>query len=119
MTKKFEIRVGMPVVLFPTGNSQYHYSKQPLKCTITKIGRKYFYVYYSGREIARFDIETFRSNILGDCNAGFDIYESMDAYLEAKEREEKLMKIRKYFQSYCSSPSIEAVRQIYDILKLP
>ena len=65
MNKKFEIRVGMPVVLFPTGNSQYHYSKQPLKCTITKIGRKYFYVYYSGREIARFDIETFRLRING------------------------------------------------------
>lgn len=117
MKQKFKIQIGMPVVLFPTGNNSYIFRHEPKEGFISKIGRKYFYVSDQNGELGRFDINTFKSSDPNDCNAGFDIYESMDEYLKQMEYQNKLEAIRKYFRLTCE-PSYEVVCQIFDLLNL-
>ena len=80
--------------------------------------RKYFYVRYKGsREEIKFDKETGRS-VCESCNAFWTLWDSPQAYQNAKERRVKLRAVQDALRYCCSSDklSLEDVRKIYAIL---
>lgn len=95
-TKQFSISVGLPVYLEPTGNAAYSRNAELIPGTISKIGRKYFYV-TSERRLwggeAKFDRETF---ICWDSNEnyGYKIYLHPEWYEWEQERIKKLAEIK-------------------------
>lgn len=95
-TRKFEISVGLPVYLEPTGNATRTRNPELIPGTISKIGRKYFYV-TSDRSLwggkAKFDKETFTC-WEGDDNYGYRIYLKPEWYEQELDRIEKLSKMR-------------------------
>ena len=119
MREMFKLCVGKSVVLYPTGNNVHRHRHEPLEGIVSKIGRKYFYVTYNQLDKpARFRQEDFCSDNPDDCNAGFEIFESMEECLQTLEYREKLLAIRMYFLSFSNNPSREAVKQICDLLDL-
>ena len=113
----FEIQVGMPVFLEPTGNNRIRrQEKEVRKGTIAKIGRTYFYVTLDGstRETQKFSLETFES-FCRDCNAGWILYPSEKAYWE-KELAFAQYCAAKYIFERWSEISQKGIAQIYQIL---
>lgn len=116
--RKFPIEVGQEVILQPTGNYSRMYGGRIRKGCITKIARKYFYVDIGFRGTEKFEIETFR-NENGDNNAGWEIWPTEEAYNRAKELEQKLESIRKFFQHRYRADTVapEVIDQVYDLVK--
>lgn len=115
--RKFPIEVGQEVVLEPTGNYVRIYGGKPRKGRITKIARKYFYVDNGAWGPAKFELETFKCDDR-DNNAGWEIWPTEDAYNRARELQEKLDSIRKFFQSRYRADTIapEVIDQVYDLI---
>lgn len=118
MTEMFEVVEGMTVFLQPTGNNERGWDGEPIRGTVSKIARKYFYVKLDERTWGeeRFDRKTFIHDD-GDTNGGYIIYPSRKSFERAKEGKEMLYAIRIYFGGWANSPpSYEALKQIYKIL---
>jgi len=96
----------------------YKFLELPVPAEIVSVKRKYFYVKYKGsQEEIRFDKETGRS-VCGDCNAFWTLWDSPQAYQDAKERQVKLQAVREVMRDYRADRmlSLEDVRTIYAIL---
>ena len=95
-TKQFSISVGLPVYLEPTGNAARTRNPELIPGTISKIGRKYFYVtsehHLWGGE-AKFGRETFIC-WNGDGNYGYRIYLKPEWYEWELDRVKKLAEIK-------------------------
>lgn len=115
--RKFPIEVGQEVILQPTGNYSSMYRGHICKGHITKIARKYFYVDIGFSSITKFEIETFR-NENGDNNAGWEIWPTEEDYNRAKELEQKLEAIRKFFQHRYRAETVapEVIDQVYELI---
>lgn len=115
--RKFPIEVGQEVVLEPDGNYVRMYSGRICKGRITKIARKYFYVDIGFRGAAKFELETFNGYNQDD-NAGWIIWPTEEAYNQAKELEQKLEAIRKFFQHRYRAETVapEVIDQVYELI---
>lgn len=114
----FDIQVGMPVYLEPTGNNRWNPREKGVrKGTVTKIGRAYFYVTLDNSpwEAQKFSKETFES-FCRDCNAGWVLYESEKDYWEKELAIAKFCSMGRVFQYWNSKLSLKAIDQIYKIL---
>lgn len=113
-------RPGQSVWLTPGGNLAriYRFETLPVPAKVVSIKRKYFYVKREhGHDEIKFEIETGKS-VLGDCNSSWTIWDSPQAYLDEKERRDKIWKIYAAFRSPCTDRtlSLDAVRLIYDTM---
>ena len=92
--EKFPLEVGQKVYLEGTGNAGFR--KNNLReAEIEKIARKYFYVKLGYWGNLRFDLETYEYSPRAseDCNAGYILYKSREAYaheMELQKKEEKI-----------------------------
>lgn len=126
MVQKFDVKSGQVVFLKGTGNIARS-GNWPVKGVIEKIGKKYFYVCVENtyRGNVKFSLDDFRCHH-EDCNSGYDIYPTLEAYAQEQEHERKLREIRSAL-TWCTGvsqlhghplkPSHGAVLKIYDILK--
>jgi hypothetical protein len=128
MIRKFEIKVGMPVWLEPIGNIARNKKNVVYPGFIRSIGRKYFHVDFRRSEAwgqsAKFDLEHFKSH-LEDCNSGYILYDSLEAFKAEKAHFKKLTDIESaitYAKSISGTrnrapqPSADAVDVIYNAL---
>ena len=95
-TKQFSISIGLPVYLEPTGNATRSRNPELIPGTISKIGRKYFYVTSEQRlwgGDAKFDKETFVCWD-SDYNYGYRIYLKPEWYEWEQDRVKKLAEIK-------------------------
>jgi len=118
--KRFEIKVGQEVFLRPTGNNKRSWDGEPVSGCIYKIARKYFYVSVNGHTWSdeRFFIDDYTHDD-GDSNAGYEIYENIEAVREAIEYERMLLEIRRYFAGhigYDNKPPYETLKEIHGLL---
>lgn len=113
----FEIKIGQTVYLKPTGNFRRGWKGAAIVGEITRIGRVYFYVQVEGRGVyeERFYLEDFIHDDR-DQNAGFIIYESMEAFYKDASYERMLKEIRNFFSGAVNKPTYETVRGIHDLL---
>lgn len=114
---EFPITKGMTVFLQPTGNNLRGWTGEPIQGTITKIGRKYFYVQKENivwREY-RFDLNTFVYDD-SDSNAGYIVYPDEESFNRAQEYRKMLQRIRTYFGCWTNEPSYACVKKIFDFL---
>lgn len=119
MTNKFKIHEGQTVWLSPTGNNVRYYSKTDIvEAKVTKVARKYFYcerIDFRNQAI-KFSLEDF-SSVCEDCNAGWNIYETPELYVEERERASMFSHVRAYFSDFGNKkPSYEAMAKIASIL---
>jgi hypothetical protein len=91
------LEIGQKVYLAGVGNNARR-TDNLKEAIITKIGRKYFYVYVSNREYA-YDINTYQQHYLpsDDSNGGYKLYFDKEAYETEKEKYALIDEIRKYF----------------------
>lgn len=115
------VEVGQTIYLKPVGNAQrVRGDTSILEATVTKVGKKYFYVEGAGiwgRE-HRFTVDG-GDGYDHDRNYGYVPYESLTAYKADLRYNEKMLQLRKYFSSTytpTSWPSMEAVEKIWEIL---
>lgn len=109
-----DLTVGMQVILRPTGNYA-RYIKDPIVGTISKIGKKYFYVDTKSHRDKKFDKVTGKY-INDDCNSSFVIYFSERAYLDDKEKGHLITKITYFFRH--SSLEVFSLEQLKEIGKI-
>ncbi len=117
-TAKFPIGIGMTVYLEPTGNAKGYHEKGALLCgTVSKIGRKYFYVTAarSWGEEAKFDKETFRCWD-GNNNYGYNIYLTPEDYEHEQTRQAHLQGIRDLTDRYRDELPANIVSAMYEPL---
>lgn len=121
-SRKFPIKVGQTVILYPTGNAARQGIK-PFPGVITEIKRKYFYVISKAKYDAnmrarakRFSIDTFTYDNREDVNTSYLIFPSDEALATAMAAEKKLRSIRQYFNSWHDDPPDETTSAIYDAL---
>lgn len=120
----FDITVGQEVFLKPTGNNRIRWDGKPLRGSVEKIARKYFYVRIDSRPHYedRFDRETFEYDEQ-DRNGGYIVFESLNEFYKEAEYIMMLHSIKEYFSSHLASAygektlSYDAVKKIYSLLE--
>ena len=118
MKRKFEIYEGKTVWLFPTGNYARYHNVDLEEAVVTKIARKYFYCVRLGWEKfpIKFVLEDF-SSVCEDCNAGYDIYESPEMYVQSFEDGKMFSCVGEYFRSFGRKrPSHDTMSKIMNLL---
>lgn len=117
-TKHFSISVGLTVYLEPTGNATRSKTPDLIPGTISKIGRKYFYVtsqqHLWGGE-AKFDKETFTCYDTEN-NYGYRIYLKPEWYEQEKDRIEKLAEIKNLLSRAGEDLPCGVVFKIHEVL---
>lgn len=105
------IKVGQKVVLVPYGN--FARFRTTSTRTVTKVGRKYFYIgdYAFDRETGKFVDKS-------ECNGGFTLYPTLEAYEEELALREMRRTVADCFalRKRDDIPT-EAIEEIYAILK--
>ena len=93
--EKFPLEVGQKVYLERTGNAGFR-ENNLRETEIEKIARKYFYVKLGYWGNLRFDLETYEYSPRSseDCNSGYNLYKSREAYnaheMELQKKEKKI-----------------------------
>ena len=116
--KKFESQVGKKVWLLPTGNYSRYHNVGLEEAIITKIARKYFYCERKGWEKfpIKFRIDNF-SSVCEDCNAGYNIYETLEMYVAEEESNAMYSQVRSFFSDFGNKkPSYDTMRKIASLL---
>ncbi|WP_289026429.1 hypothetical protein [uncultured Flavonifractor sp.] len=113
---KFPIEAGMQVFLQPTGNLA-RMKRQPRHGTISKIGRKYFYVDMGVRQTEKFSLETFE-NVNEDCNSAWVLWESEASYQRWLGHCEKFRSIRDFFRR-CRAEDVpsKVLDRVYELVQ--
>jgi len=122
----FPISVGQKVWLSPKGNVARGWDEKTLReGVITKIGRKYFYVAFNDRLYfeERFEKESFYNECAGNCNAGYILWESLDAFAvhckakaELKEMVKRIELLERDAQNFFSI-NTKLIHKMYEIFK--
>lgn len=116
--QKFPVLLHMNVYLVPTGNAALRWNGKPIVGTVSRVGRKYFYVQSDGllwdREI-EVDLNTYH---FSRSNYGYEIYPSIEVLQEEVAYRQKKLILSYLFKSRIKVDQIsaEAIKQIYDIL---
>lgn len=117
-TKQFSISVGLPVYLEPTGNATRSRNPELIPGTISKIGRKYFYVTSEHRlwgGEAKFDKETFTCWDV-DYNYGYRIYLNPEWYEWERDRVKKLAEIKNLLSRMGDEVPHGVICKMHDVL---
>ena len=108
-------KVGETLFIVDVGNRARNGGKQR-ECTVTKVGRKYFYVEISNYWKVPFHIETWWEKT--EYTADFAVYESKEEWEAEKKFRECLNKLRQYFSPYTINITPDQVKQIIKILDI-
>ena len=117
MTQKFDIRPGQTVYLRPTGNYARHWDGKPIQAKVHHIARQYFYVEIHAYRSTRFRRKDFTCADLGDCNGGYVIYPTLEAFQDAVEWECKLLALRRIFNDWRQEFDLDTIVTIYELLE--
>lgn len=114
----FPIEVGAQVFMEPGGNAARRHSEELLVGTVSKIGRKYFYVdVVQSYQTLKFERESFCSQC-EDCNSSYTLWPTDESYRENRRIRGLLVEVREVFGSYhqCKYLSAAAIEAIYEVL---
>lgn len=117
MTWKFDIHPAQTVYLRPTGNYAYNWDGKPIEAKVLRIARQYFYVEINAYRTTRFRRDDFSCADLGDCNAGYEIFPSLEAFQRIVEYECKLQSLRRIFNDWRSNLDYDTVVSVYELLE--
>lgn len=116
MIDRESIYVGRKLFVEPQGNATYHCS--PEEGTVSRVGRKYFYVKMEGRHFElRFDIENQKYERKEDTNSYYLLYDNKQEYIARKKLEMEKRKVTRFFRD-CRLDGFpdEVGHEIYEIL---
>ncbi len=116
----FPISVGQQVYCTPHGNNARSWDGVTAKVgTITRIGRKYFYVGLGSREVVPFTQSTFESRC-EDENSHYTLWASIDDWHEFRRAQEEFsdicnfVKQQQFYQNEYAD--VQVIHKIYQIL---
>lgn len=123
-SKKFDVKVGQTVYLYPYGNAKYRYKEnKAIQATVTKVARKYFYVMRDGFSRAcmeeAFNLDDFSYYDKQQSNGGYYIFPDKESLCEELAHDAMRREIFHYFSSPLKDLTHSQVKQIYDILIIP
>ena len=122
----FPITVGQKVWLSPKGNVARGWDGHTLReAVITKIARKYFYVAIEDKLYLeeRFEKDSFYNECVGDCNAGYIIWESPEAFADYCQVIAELSAMKTHIANFernarnCFSFNTELVHRLYKMME--
>ena len=104
--------VGETLFLVDTGNRAKRGKQR--ECTVSKVGRKYFYIEMGKYWKIPFHIETWHEKC--ECIADYCVYESREEWEAEKRFSEDMQKLKQYFGEYKVNITANQTEQIMKIL---
>lgn len=106
--------VGKTLFIVDVGNRARYGGKR--ECTVTKVGRKYFYVEIDSYFEVQFYIKTWaqKNNSIAD----FAVYENKEEWEAEKKLDKYSQKLRQYFDGFQTNIMFDQAKQIIKILNI-